>query len=317
MRILVHEYLTGGGIVDEPQFAALVPEGEGMVRALLRDLADIPGVEIIVTRDHRLDADLTADTRIVRPGEFEATLARAIDAADAVWPIAPETDGILLGTVRRILGHRRRCLASSPDAIAIATSKRATSTVLAEAGVPVVACHVRLDDLPRNRPVVAKPDDGAGCRETRLFGDRTALEAWLNGQDPADLVFQPYVSGEPCSLSALFCEGRARLLCGNRQQVSQQDGEFRFDGVKVGILDDRDGRYARLTSAVARAIPGLWGYCGIDFLETRDGPMVLEVNPRLTTAYDGLREAIGTNPAGLVLGLPDSIEVGRAADDGH
>jgi predicted ATP-grasp superfamily ATP-dependent carboligase len=30
---------------------------------------------------------------------------------------------------------------------------------------------------------------------------------------------------------------------------------------------------------------------------------VLEVNPRLTTSYVGLRRAIGVNPAGLVLRL--------------
>jgi predicted ATP-grasp superfamily ATP-dependent carboligase len=31
----------------------------------------------------------------------------------------------------------------------------------------------------------------------------------------------------------------------------------------------------------------------------------MEVNPRLTTSYAGLRQALGCNPAALVLGLLD------------
>ena len=66
-------------------------------------------------------------------------------------------------------------------------------------------------------------------------------------------------------------------------------------------------RYAGLASAVARALPGLWGYCGVDFIETDSGPQVLEVNPRLTTSYAGLRRATGLNCAQLVLDLPGSL----------
>ena len=51
------------------------------------------------------------------------------------------------------------------------------------------------------------------------------------------------------------------------------------------------------------AIPSLRGYVGIDFIQTEEGPMVLEINPRLTTSYCGLRSALGVNVADLVLQL--------------
>lgn len=44
---------------------------------------------------------------------------------------------------------------------------------------------------------------------------------------------------------------------------------------------------------MAEAIPGLEGLFGIDILLTAEGPVVVEVNPRLTTAYAGLRRALG------------------------
>ena len=55
----------------------------------------------------------------------------------------------------------------------------------------------------------------------------------------------------------------------------------------------------------AGAIPGLWGYIGIDLVETARGPLVVDVNPRLTTSYAGLAAATGCNPARLVLDLLD------------
>jgi len=44
---------------------------------------------------------------------------------------------------------------------------------------------------------------------------------------------------------------------------------------------------------------------GIDLIDTESGPVVLEVNPRLTVSYAGLHSMLGFNPAGKVLALPD------------
>jgi predicted ATP-grasp superfamily ATP-dependent carboligase len=103
------------------------------------------------------------------------------------------------------------------------------------------------------------------------------------------------------------------LLACNRQKVGLEHGAFRFDGVSVNAMADRGGRYAALAREIARALPGLWGYCGVDFIETDTGPIVIEVNPRLTTSYAGLRRAIGINPAQLVLELPGSLEAAAGA----
>jgi predicted ATP-grasp superfamily ATP-dependent carboligase len=50
-------------------------------------------------------------------------------------------------------------------------------------------------------------------------------------------------------------------------------------------------------------MPELWGYAGVDLMQCEQGPRVLEINPRLTTSYAGLRQSLGINPAALVLEL--------------
>jgi tyramine---L-glutamate ligase len=309
LNILVYEHITGGGMLDSPEMAALAPEGEMMLRALVDDLAAVLGVEITMLRDFRLADDLPCRTLIVQPGRFDTVFMQALQECDAAWPIAPEQDGVLLAITNEIVSSGRRLLGNRADAIATTSSKRATAFVLAQAGIPMVPVYAKESDIPSEiAELVCKPDDGVGCQNTLLFGDRGKLRDWLRANGNARTIFQPYIRGEARSLSLLCCAGRAHLLACNRQNVTVENGVFRFHGVSVNAVTDSGGRYGALASAIARALPGLWGYCGVDFIETESGPLVLEVNPRLTTSYVGLRRAIGINPAQLVLDLPKSLD---------
>jgi tyramine---L-glutamate ligase len=311
MKILAYEHITGGGMLGDAQMSALAPEGEAMLRALVDDLTAIPGVEVSALRDARLGADLPATLHPVSSvSDFWPEFRRAMLDADAVWPIAPEQDGMLSQITDEILQAGRALLGCRPDAVKIATSKRATAGVLSRAGIAAIPAYFDERNIPSEvGEIVVKPDDGAGCQDTLLFHSRRQLQAWLRNNARARLVFQPYVHGDARSLSLLCCDGRARLLACNRQKVRVAGDAFEFSGVSVGAVADTDGRYATLAGAVARALPGLWGYCGVDFIETETGPIVLEVNPRLTTSYAGLHRATGINPARLVLDLPGSLDV--------
>ena len=310
MRVFVYEHITGGGMLDDPQIAALAPEGEMMLRALVDDLTAIAGVEVTVLRDARLAGGLPASIHAVHTAvEFWSVFRRIAGEADAVWPIAPERDGILARITREVTSSDRMLLGCRLQAVEIATSKRATAEVLGRAGISMIPVYSEENGVPPEvNEIVVKPDDGAGCLDTRLFLNRAELHHWQQTHPDPKWILQPFVRGEARSLSMLCCGGRARLLACNRQKIEIADGALRFDGVSVNAVSDRDGRYAELASRVARELPGLWGYCGVDFIETAGGPVVLEVNPRLTTSYAGLRRAIGLNPAQLVLDLPASLE---------
>ncbi len=309
MRIFVYEHVTGGGMLDDPHMRALAAEGELMVRALVDDLTALRGIEVTVMRDFRLSPELPAKVLVVQSGGFNDVFARAVKDCDAVWPIAPEHDGILLRITHDIVAQGRTLLGCRADAVEITTSKRATSLTLAQTGIPVAAVYASADELPSSAGgIVVKPDDGTGTQDTFFFEDRVKLNRWLRGHAGMKWIFQSFVPGEARSLSLLCCEGRARLLACNRQKVALKDGAFRFGGVTVNAIDDNDGRYGALAGDIARALPGLWGYCGVDFVEGESGPIVIEINPRLTTSYAGLRRAIGSNPAQLVLELPDSLD---------
>jgi predicted ATP-grasp superfamily ATP-dependent carboligase len=308
MRIFVFEYITGGGMLDRPLPASLAREGDLMRDALVSDLSELADIELCVTGDPRLsDAKLPVACRLIQgPAVFQQAWNEALDAADAVWPIAPEHFGTLERISAAVVARGRILLNSPPAAVHMAASKLATLRWLAAAGVPVVPTYGDVDAPPETSGRwVLKPDDGVGCMDMRLFQDRDSLRReWERLPAGRPYLVQPFVDGVAASLCLIAKDGEAALLSINRQRIALMDDALVLLGCVVNGLQVEDpSPYERLAGDIAAALPELWGYVGVDLMVTPNGAQVLEVNPRLTTSYVGLKESIGVNPAELVLGL--------------
>ncbi|MGY6215060.1 ATP-grasp domain-containing protein [Methylolobus aquaticus] len=311
VRILLLEYVTGGGLTPTPSIASLIAEGRLMRDALLTDLAEIPGTAVRFMQHASFeDPPLSGEypiqrVRVAAEQVFEDCWQAELALCDAVWPIAPETDGLLARLCRDAEAAGRVLLTAPADAVTLTASKLRTVTALREAGIPAVPTEAADPSLPPNLPfpIVVKPDDGAGCAGIRILRTEAEWWDWSTSTGTAGWVVQPLVAGEHRSLSALFSAGRAQLLSCNGQHLRMTDGGLELEACTVNLKEIDWDAAQRLAAAVAAAIPKLWGYAGIDFIQTRRGPMVLEVNPRLTTSYVGLRPALGINVASHVIQL--------------
>lgn len=316
MKVLVVEYVTGGGLRSEDLPPSLAREGGLMRRVLMDDLlaADTP-VELIVLSDDRFPVD-SGDARLCclpvgGEHDFGTQWRRGLDRCDVVWLIAPESGGILAELSAEAEAAGLALLSNPASAVRLAASKSATIARLQAHGLPVVETLSLKDYRERSMngamifgdSVVIKPDDGVGCEGARVVSYVKSKEENADG----DRIIQPLLEGESLSLSVLFCEGEARLLSVNRQLVARHGEGFVLAGCHVNALSDSDGRWQQLASGIARAMPELRGYAGADLILTEQGPRILEINPRLTTSYAGIRRATGLNPATLVLDLMHGV----------
>jgi len=313
LKILVFEYITGGGLAGEDLPIALAAEGRMMLQALLDDLKSLAGVELILPLDRRcIDFSLPANTRVVPIGvsdDIWRILPALIADVDMVWPVAPETGGVLENLARQVKTSGKAMLLSDPDAIALCGNKLETYRRLKVYGLPVV------ETLPLSErsnssfnTCVIKPIDGVGCEGSRIIDDLSAFQFTINDADA--YVLQPFIEGQAISLSCLFKQGRAWLLCCNKQDIVIQDKQFVLRACLVNINHEGHGFYQSLLERVAQALPDLWGYIGIDLIETEEqGPLILEINPRLTTSFVGIKQATGINVTeqslALLRGEPD------------
>jgi predicted ATP-grasp superfamily ATP-dependent carboligase len=321
MKLLVFEYITGGGMTTAPS-SSLVREGDAMLFALLRDLADIPGLSLLALRDSRLTRSTHVAPTVqwinVEPNDAVMSLLQcAIEQVDAVWPIAPETGGVLEYICALVRDKGKALLNTQADGVRLAASKILTATRLRDKGVPVVPTQRWQSPsahTPFPFPMVIKADDGVGCEDTRIIEDALHWDEF-NGQDHlGDWVIQPLQDGESLSLCGLFAQGKARLLSVNRQHIQQLGHIFRLNGCSVNVIRDENGIFSGVIRQIAAAIPELWGYNGVDLIRNTEGIHVLEINPRLTSSYAGLRAALGVNPAQLVIDLLDSGHLPHLAE---
>lgn len=306
-RVFVYEYLSGGGLVGDDPAAGdtLLPSGVSMRDAIVADLLSLPdcAVTAAVCAHAAALPDRVAGVRADDGESPFAFVARQARAHDLVWLVAPETGG-LLAQFRQVVGPQR-WLGCTPGAIELATSKRATLIRLAAHGVTT---PLAFEHDPLTRRWVTKPDDGAGGVATRVHADRSAArDDWTQRTGAGQAVaLEPWIDGDALSVSLLGRSSGADLLSVNRQAIAvAPDGRLSYEGVHVDVMAPSDPRRAalgRVASQVVQAMAGLRGFVGIDLVwHDRLGPVVIEVNPRVTCAYVGLSHALGRNLATEVI----------------
>ncbi len=272
--------------------------------AVIRDFSLLPEVAITVSWDDRLPKPQADSLVTITTGDNALEhWAKSFEMSDAVILIAPETKGVLYQLTKMVEQSGSTLLGCHSTAVVVASSKLLTCQVLQSAGVSVLPCY-RWQDIPLNMngPYVAKMDDGAGCEDSRIFKDFDSLDEFMQTRQETHVV-QTYQEGTPVSISMLCKHGRAWLLSCNQQKISNGSGLFRYTGSILNGVDEFRAQFEQIAEQVAQAIPGLFAYVGIDLILEHGYCHVLEINPRLTTSYAGIHEAVSRNPARLILDL--------------
>jgi predicted ATP-grasp superfamily ATP-dependent carboligase len=321
MRILLYEFITGGGLAGRPVPRSLAREGLAMRAALLQDLAAIGTHRVVAATDSRFahPAPAGVDMLVVRG---TADIDALIRNSDAVWLIAPETGRCLERLAAGIERSGTMLLGPDAAAVRIAADKSRLPRRLARIGIDhpetlVLAAAVNAPVAGRRigYPIVLKPARGAGCRGVRLVRHARELPVAIDAAHRASgtrpgcrssngaggpLVMQRYMRGPAVSVSLLANGHRAVPLAINAQRITAAPA-FAYRGGSTPFEHPLAAASAAAATRTCGAIPGLRGFVGVDLVLTDAGPVVIEVNPRVTMAYLGLRAAVDENIAALAL----------------
>jgi predicted ATP-grasp superfamily ATP-dependent carboligase len=307
MKIVIFEYLCGGGFCNDELPTSLAREGALMLNALLADFSALPEHQLLVLQDWRYSMScLPANAQAVLVTEQQNVLtvfSQSLENCEAAWLIAPETDSILFDFAQQVEQMGKLLLSSPSTAIAKTADKWQTFNLLSAHRIATVATQ-RLAhyDHSFSAETVLKAIDGIGCENSFLLNSNADVaELLIQIQRPENYIIQPYIKGESLSLSVLFNQGHAHLLCVNRQRVKLHRQSFKLLACEVNVLGK--SAYQPLVREIAHAFPDLFGYVGIDIIVQDEKIWVLEINPRLTSSYAGIAQALGINVAAAVLQL--------------
>ena len=153
-------------------------------------------------------------------------------------------------------------------------------------------------------PIVVKPARGAGSHGVGLARNARELRrtvAVARGSTRSGTVLlQQFVPGSPASVSLLANGRDVAALTLNAQAIGASP-PFGYRGGLTPFDHPLAPRALAAAIAACRALPGLRGFVGVDMILTCSEVVVIEVNPRLTTAYLGVRAALDENVAALAL----------------
>jgi predicted ATP-grasp superfamily ATP-dependent carboligase len=313
MKVLIHEWVTGGGLAGTALPASWAAEGRAMRRAVADDFRSLAGVEVITTLDERFAGDEpSAAFERIGPGQEEDVLARLTSRCDYTVLIAPETGGILESRTRLIRAAGGRSLGSTPGAIALTADKRRMARHLEQQGMrtPRTEAFASTSGPPPDfpYPAVVKPADGAGAMHTYQCGRREDVPS---GPDlPLEMVIQPICPGTPMSATFLLGpSGSVDLVGVGWQRIEVRRGRLEYCG---GRVPAPSAFALGEPLAAVRSVKGLRGIVGVDFVR-EDGigtTTVIEINPRLTTSFVGLCRLL---PPGAIARAWLDVFAGRAS----
>ncbi len=302
-----------------------------MVAALAADLFAV-GMRVEMLQDYRWirflaeAAEQTAgpgrvapgmgstDVGVVNTAEEERIAFHELAAAcDATIVIAPELSQALLERSRWVDAAGGRRLGPSLETVALASDKHATAEHLRRSGVPVPRGSLVKPGGPLpgrlDFPAVGKPCLGAGSHEVRLLAKRAEAESWAAKLCQTSRI-ESFHPGMAASV-AVLCGTAGLFPLPPCRQCLSDDGKFRYLGGSLPLASGFARRAVALALRAVATLPGARGYLGVDLVLGADptgrDDVVIEINPRLTTSYVGLRTAAAAD-ANLAAALWDVCE---------
>lgn len=284
--VFVLELVSSGYFGDDigESFRA---EGGAMLDAVVEDFRRIPGVAV-----ETIVSDMEA-------------LRRAFNRpANVTLCIAPEFDDLLWRFTEFICRPWMRSLNCDSQTMRLCGDKLWFAEHLKDHDIPTIATkRLELGRRPWTFPCVAKPRFGAGSWLVRRVNNRREWESVGEEYRAAgltEILRQPLVEGQAFSIATLVRPDVPPDILPIAAQRLSGNGKFEYLGgdLPADLPAQSADAVRKLFQRTLESIEGLNGYISCDVIvpdKHPDRPVIVELNPRLTTSYIGYRQLCADN----------------------
>ena len=293
-KILIYEYITGGGLLNEDLTSNLMFEARMILSSLIDSCNRSNKYDYRYFLDHRLTG-MHSDKSIVTHETKDLYNLNLIKKFDYVLPIIPEINLDLLMYVKYLEKNKINKIISNSKTIEICSDKMKFYRYLNKYNLPIIPTYCSLNSKSNSKKYILKDKYGAGCSYVRIANKKD-----LKHHYSKDKVIQPFIDGDNYSLSVFFGTDDYRLLTINQQHFDINNDMIKLRGLTINIHHKLYLNILSAISEIQECLPGLYGFIGIDILLKDKQIFIVEINPRITTSYVGLNKTIGCNMIDLI-----------------
>ena len=322
-KVFIFEFIAGGGFNRDDMPSSLFCEGFGMLRTIIADFKAI-SFQIITLLDYRISSFsryLKADIiNLVNADEdYLKKFKECVKKCEYCLIIAPEFSNILLNLTKIVKDNDKTILSVDLEGIKLGSSKMKTYDFFNKNDlktpltfqIPMKYNSLDLDFILEKynklkSPIVIKPEDGVGGESIYYFESENQIIEFFQEIDESfelnrTYILQEYIEGKDLSVSLI---GNSIILSVNSQNINIKDTKknSEYFGGLTPVENYHEIINDIKTDIKKFNLSEFNGYFGIDFIRKSDHSFYfIEINPRLTTSYIGIRNIIDKNPAELIL----------------
>jgi predicted ATP-grasp superfamily ATP-dependent carboligase len=327
-NLFIFEFVSGGGYNQRDIPSSLFCEGYAMLRTIVEDFKKL-GFIITVLMDIRishLSRYLHSDiVKFVNPKEdFLKKYIDCVSKSTFCFIIAPEFSNHLYKLTKIVKDHEKKILSIDLKGVRLGTSKLETHKYFINNKIntpksyliPFKEGFIDVDFILQKfeqlgSSIIIKPEDGAGSELIFHFETTDQISQFFKGSKEKfdtvrNYIVQEFIEGDDLSISIINRTNLKKtgtqdqiILSINSQDVQNlspnKEPLYLGGSTPVENYSVLRDRFEKILKSMN--LTSFQGYFGIDFITKADNSIYfIEINPRLTTSYIGIRNILDYNP---------------------
>lgn len=279
-RILIFEYITGGGLIENKLDHHLLTEANIILRSLINTTKY--QISFFCDYRHKYVSRKGAiivnqnNSKIIYDGEF-------INQYDYFIPVCPEVDFISYNYIKKIAPKIENLYLSDLRTILITTDKIRLKKICTDNNILNPDTY---DSNVKDTVFITKDRYGCGCSDTYFVKK--------GKHDDSNNITEKYIPGNSHSVNLHVSENSYRVLSINKHNMTVSKGRIQVKSILVNLYPTNKNLIFKFIDDVISILPNLRGFVGIDFIEYKGEFFLIEVNPRYTTSMSMLQKCKNT-----------------------
>ena len=283
-KLILLEYFTSQSSILKSKDKEIFREALNLSDSIIRNFIksrDIEKIYVIRNKNLKTIESKKVKTYFTNPETSYTDILKRFKKKSEVIIIAPETNN-LSSKIYSHVSQNHKVLGSNISSLNTFSSKTKMLMKLRRLNLPIVE-NYKLN-LNYKGKIIFKPDTSAGSENTFVTNKN-------NYEKKKGYLVQKFYNGKKGSFLMLCKNGKSKVICCNEQLLNLKKEKIQQVGCIMGGLEKYRNEIKILANKISKNFKGLFGIVGVDIVMENKKWLIIEINPRFTSAYSGLNKS--------------------------